>query len=1161
MRRVDLSSLCWLTLLLLCGAVLGAQSTSRGASPVPSTYRLQVQISHTADIRQLAFLPSGRTLVTGGDSTIRLWDVQSGRLVDVMGGTGATARFALSKDGRRLAVVRKDQASQTLVVAPTSDLQRAEEIPLDAREFRAIRGGDAGPGASDPGWDINEDADVVAFHPTDPNLIALSAVGGLVYFDCARRHITAVAKLPFHTPLIASADGAFVAAAISDEIRVWDVVRRSWIAAVKTPRRQRDIADIERLSKFGSTETEAMAADFILSDDGTFMAARLGRVIHRWVIPSGKELSSLTLFGDPSKSSIAFSPDNRRLAATDDATAVVFDLQTKERVLALNPLEDLADASAYVNAVAFSPDGASLAYGTGRPLGQHQNKGMVAGVIDVAKGSVDRTLAGVNWSVGDFDVAETARKIIVGPDDVEMDRPIWSLNTLSLDDAVLHPAELRNTRTVAIDPRATRVFASGFVWGLSPPKVILPDSVVYGDSWKGGLQRARFLDGGRKVFVANSSRGMELIDIESGRTIWSPAREKFSGVPLVVFSGDESLVAIGSQIHKVGGGIVSSLALPPWGDWPSGLGFINAGQSVGVLGAYSASGGRYYLATFSVADGKLEKLKDLPEGTFFGGAAFDPLGPRAWIGSRKGIIQEWDLNQMVVVREWSVGPGDVEGLRFLREMNCLAFKGAATVRLLQLDSGHLLNLFGLGDDWLAYTEDGYFDASPGAAAYLSVVSGTTVYGIDQFTSRLNRPDIILERFGLGSPAQVAHFRKMHEARLRKLGLKETEGAFAPHVPTVQISAAPVSGREARLSISMRDEQGRVLSYQVFVNGVPVFAGRGKDADGRATVEEAVELSSGVNRVEVSCMNDAGAESFREMVELRSDEPASPQLFFVGLGVSKYANPSLNLGFADKDAQDLAAVFGRMGAPFSKVNVRVYANEAASREAFRQASDWLAAAGVNDTVVLFLAGHGVHDRDPESTYYFLTHEADPAHLAETAVPYDAIEALVAGVRARNRLVLVDTCESGELEEGAVRSSITAASSRGIRARGVPREPANPETAPPPAAVRAARPYLLDRDRMILMDLSRRTGAVVFSASRGNELSYESDAYRNGYFTAGILRTLAEEGKPSDNAPLTTARMRQAVRAWVEQETGDLQHPTVDRDNVYQSIVLPIVKPSK
>lgn len=1160
MRRVGLSCLCRLTLLLLCGAVLGAQSTSRGASPVQSTFRLQVQISHTADIRQLAFLPSGRTLVTGGDSTIRLWDVQSGRLIDVMGGTGATAHFALSKDGGRLAVVRKDQASQTLVVAPTSDLRHAVQIPLDAREFRAVRGGDAGAGASDSGWDIIEEADVVAFHPADPNLIALSTMGGLVYFDCARRHIAAVAKVPFHTPLIASADGAFVAAAIGDEIRVWDVVRKSWVAAVKRPRRQRDLPEIERLSKFGSTETEALAADFVLSDDGTFMAARLGRVIRRWAIPSGKELPSLTLFGDPSKSSIAFSGDNRRLAATDDATAVVFDLQTMERILALNPLEDLPDASAYVNAVAFSRDGASLAYGTGRPLGEHRNKGMVAGVIDIAKGSVDRTLAGINWSLGDFDVAEAARKIIIGPDDVEMDRPIWNLNTLALDGAALHPPEWRNTRTVAIDPRATRAFASGFVWALWPPKVMLPDSVVYGDSWKGGLQRARFLDGGKRVFVANSSRGMDLIDIDLGRTMWSPAREKFNGVPLVVFSADESLVAIGSQIHKVGGGMVSALALPPWGDGPSGLGFLKDNQSVGVLGAYRASGGRYYLATFSVADGKLEKLKDLPEGTFYGGAAFDPSRPRAWIGSRKGMIQEWDLDRMVVVREWSVGSGDVERLRFLQEMNCLAFKGAATVTLLQLDSGHLLNLFGLGEEWIAYTEDGYFDASPGAAAYLSVVSGTTVYGIDQFTSRLNRPDIILERFGLGSPAQVTHFRKMHEARLRKLGLKETDGAFAPHVPTVQISAAPVSGRQARLSLSMRDDQARVLSYQVFVNGVPLYPGRGKDAESRAT-EEVVELSSGVNRVEVSCMNDAGAESFREMVELRSDEPVSRQLFFVGVGVSKYANPSLNLGFADKDAQDLAAVFGRMGAPFSKVNVRVYANEAASREAFRQASDWLAAAGVNDTVVLFLAGHGVHDRDPESTYYFLTHEADPAHLAQTSVPYDAIEALVACVRARNRLVLVDTCESGELDEGAARSSITAARSRGLRARGVPAEAANPETAPPPAAVRAARPHLLDRDRMILMDLSRRTGAVVFSASRGNELSYESDTYRNGYFTAGILRTLAEEGRSSDNAPLTTARMRQAVKAWVEEETGDLQHPTVDRDNVYQSIVLPLVKASK
>ena len=35
---------------------------------------------------------------------------------------------------------------------------------------------------------------------------------------------------------------------------------------------------------------------------------------------------------------------------------------------------------------------------------------------------------------------------------------------------------------------------------------------------------------------------------------------------------------------------------------------------------------------------------------------------------------------------------------------------------------------------------------------------------------------------------------------------------------------------------------------------------------------------------------------------------------------------------------------------------------------------------DDTFVLFVAGHGVHDTDAEETYYFLTHEADLKNLS-------------------------------------------------------------------------------------------------------------------------------------------------------------------------------------
>ena len=249
----------------------------------------------------------------------------------------------------------------------------------------------------------------------------------------------------------------------------------------------------------------------------------------------------------------------------------------------------------------------------------------------------------------------------------------------------------------------------------------------------------------------------------------------------------------------------------------------------------------------------------------------------------------------------------------------------------------------------------------------------------------------------------------------------------------------------------------------------------------------------------------------------------------------------------------------MGSSYAKVNARSLVNETATKAAFTEASQWLSQSRVNDTVVVFLAGHGVHDRDPDATYYFLTHEADPTRLADTSVSYEAIEALMAGVPARRKLLLIDTCESGELDEAIFAGYVGTASSRSLRGRAVPRAPAESRgMAVVTAPVQALRPYLLDRNRLIMSDMSRRSGAVVFSSCLGNELSYECDSYRNGYFTAGILRTLRGEEGAANSGTIDTFQLRQAVKAWVEKETGGLQHPTVDRDNVYQVIGFPVVK---
>jgi uncharacterized caspase-like protein len=214
----------------------------------------------------------------------------------------------------------------------------------------------------------------------------------------------------------------------------------------------------------------------------------------------------------------------------------------------------------------------------------------------------------------------------------------------------------------------------------------------------------------------------------------------------------------------------------------------------------------------------------------------------------------------------------------------------------------------------------------------------------------------------------------------------------------------------------------------------------------------------------------------------------------------------------------------------------------------------------DVVVLFIAGHGVHDSDPAATYYYLTHEADPDNLPATAANFELIEGLLNGIAPRRKLFLMDTCQSGELFDpsSGVSSGPPGDASR-LTARLVPGGIFAMRNVGQVRGGDQPRTYLTMGDRFIDLDLQRRTGAIVLSSCQGDEASWESAADLNGALTAALLRALRTHAADADRDGMVSTR---ELRFYVEQEvprlTGDRQHPTVDRDNIYQSFGFPIIE---
>jgi hypothetical protein len=456
-------------------------------------------------------------------------------------------------------------------------------------------------------------------------------------------------------------------------------------------------------------------------------------------------------------------------------------------------------------------------------------------------------------------------------------------------------------------------------------------------------------------------------------------------------------------------------------------------------------------------------------------------------------------------------------------------------------------------EWLMFTGDGYFDCSHNGSKIVAMVKGLDAYGIDQFALQFNRPDLIMERLDTGSRHQRLYYRHLYKKRLRKSGISEAQLSGELHIPTANIIDTRTYGKTAFVNLELSDQKYPLKSYQIFVNDVPLFSESGKLLTEKThKLREEIPLTIGENKIEVSCINQKGAESYRALSYATYKGKVSHNLYFLGFGVSEYKDPELNLKYAHKDARDLEELFKKFRGYYKAIYTKTYLNKQVTRQNISQAKSFLADAGVDDTFILFIAGHGVHDNEPDNIYYYLTHETDPENLRITAAPFELIEDLLHDIRPRNKLFLMDTCESGEQEDENEYSIIATAAGKNLTSRairGIKR-----------VRVKKSgqdRSFLLNKNRYIYNDIFRRSGAIVFSSSRGGEFSYENDILENGLFTEAVIQSLNQKTTDKDgNNKISIDELKEKVIKVVSELSQNLQNPTVDRDNTYQKFSFPL-----
>lgn len=475
---------------------------------------------------------------------------------------------------------------------------------------------------------------------------------------------------------------------------------------------------------------------------------------------------------------------------------------------------------------------------------------------------------------------------------------------------------------------------------------------------------------------------------------------------------------------------------------------------------------------------------------------------------------------------------------FIEELDQVIITGSSSSLAMFVDLkkqkiiGSLANA--VNDNFFMITPDYKYMGSKDFIKNIRFKRKSEIYSFEQFDAYLNQPHQVLRAFGCKDSSLIKAYETAYLKRMRVLGLKPGTNINFSAAPEFQyVKLQEEKSGVVNFNVSVNKGAAKLKQLDVLNNGTLVFTEKiNEEQSSHYEKTIKLETTSGINRFEFIVKDEAGLEGPRVPRLYNNTNNVKPNLYLVVIASEKFKNNKFDLSYAIKDASDISKTMVNSKS-FGKIEVKKLFNQSFSTDSVKLLKDFFAKASINDVVMVFFAGHGYLDDD--LSYYFPTYYTDFTDPKINSVNFKEFEKLFKEMKPIRKLMFVDACFSGEVDEDIYEmdgEDKPQKDKRDIRISGTT----------------FVQSTALEMSKSIFSDLRQNSGATIISSAGGTEAAFEGEKWNNGLFTHCLIDGMTNgRADANKDQKIMLSELQKFVAEEVNQLSNGKQTPTYRVEN--------------